>query len=516
MSVEQGNSSNSSSNKALSDFLRLPLTKQQQEIRVNQLQIDSRAVQPGDMFIAYPGAAVDGRQFAKNAAAAGAACVLAETPVAEQEKQWLQDLSCELITTDQLLLQVGTIAAEFYEHPSQSLDVIAVTGTNGKTSVTQLITQALDILAGNAAVVGTLGNGPLKNLSDTANTTPGAMELQKLMAQFVADGIGSVALEASSHGLEQGRLQGMAIDTAVITNLSRDHLDFHGTMEAYQGAKEILLHWPGLKHLVFNQDDRNVQAMVAKVAGSAKQLAFSLKNKQADLYANDILFTKHGLSFTLHYKDQIMPIQSRLVGEFNVANLLVVIGILLLRQYSLVEIAKVVAQLEPIAGRMELISVDAGHGGLPMVVVDYAHTPDALQQALAAVRAPCSGQLWCVFGCGGDRDKGKRSMMGKVASQLADKIILTNDNPRGENADLIFVDIKKGITPGADFTVCADREAAINEAISEAAPNDWVLIAGKGHEDYQEIEGIKKDFSDTKTAQAALEKRRFQSESSWT
>lgn len=502
-----------SKGKELQDFLPFQLTEKQKRLRVNNLQTDNRHIQPGDMFLAYPGVAVDGRQFAGDAAANGAVCVLAEKAVTDEQQNWLSDMPCELIEVDQLQPKIGEIAAAFFEYPSKQLDVIAVTGTNGKTSVSQLIAQAISLLGEKTALMGTLGNGFVDELLPTQNTTPGALDVQRLFADFLEKGARAVALEASSHGLEQGRLLGTNVDCAVVTNISRDHLDFHGSMEAYQAAKARLVVWPGLKQLVVNCDDPIVVDMTNKAAGSVKVLRYSVQDKSAELYATDLDYSDDGLHFVAHYGNEAIAVRSSLLGEFNVSNLLAVMGVLLLRGYSLKKVAKILAGLQPIPGRMEQVSIKRQHV-LPTVIVDYAHTPDALIKALKAVRRHCKGELWCVFGCGGDRDKGKRALMGEAAARLADKIVLTSDNPRSEDLEDILKAIESGFSATTDYFVKHDRKAAIQEAISEAIADDCVLIAGKGHEDYQEINGEKLPFSDVKVARKALKKRRQDLESS--
>ena len=502
------------SGKRLQEFLTLKLTDKQKDIMVTQLQTDNRNIRPGELFIAYPGAVVDSRQFVADAAGRGAVAILAEAADSPESRQWLESAGVEVIETSALQSHIGSVAAAFYGNPSQHLDVVAVTGTNGKTSVTQLIAQALELIKGHAAVMGTLGNGPVNQLQSTSNTTPGPLQIQQLFEHFVAQGIRSVALEASSHGLEQQRLNGTRIRTAVVTNITRDHLDYHGTMESYQQAKERLVTWPGLQELVWNQDDPQVCQMADKAKAGVGKLGFSVQDESADLYATDIEHSHDGLAFTVHAAGKKVPVKVGLLGGFNVANLLAVIGVLILRGNSLKEIARIVAELQPIPGRMEMVALKKGADSLPAVLVDYAHTPDALKQALKAARTHCQGALWCVFGCGGDRDKGKRPLMGEVAAKYADHVVLTSDNPRTENVEEIFRDIETGFVETTDYFVKKDRKAAITDTIADADPRDWVLIAGKGHEDYQEINGERKEFSDVKVARKALKKRRDNSEPS--
>jgi UDP-N-acetylmuramoyl-L-alanyl-D-glutamate--2,6-diaminopimelate ligase len=499
--------------KKLKSFLPFELSDHQKKMEVSNLQVDSRKVQQGDLFIAYPGVSADGRRFVKQASEQGAACVLAETATNDEEYAWLEGLGCEVVQAKNIQQQLGDIASAFYGKPSKKMDVVAVTGTNGKTSVTQLIAQALMSLGKKSAVLGTLGNGVLGELDITNNTTPGAVDLHKQLNEFVGKDVQLVAMEASSHGLDQGRLNGAAIDAAIVTNLSRDHLDYHGSMKAYQKAKEILVAWPGLEKLILNADDLRVKGMAKHASETADVLYFSMNDCQADVYASDIEYSHQGLRFALNYKGNQQVVESHLIGEFNVSNLLAVCSYLLVSGYSLDQVAGVLPTLKTICGRMDMV-VDAESASLPVVVVDYAHTPDALEKAISAVRRHCEGALWCVFGCGGDRDVGKRSMMGEVASKLADRIVLTNDNPRSENAEAIFNNIEEGFESSTDYFVQKDRKEAIYDAVDQADVNDWILVAGKGHEDYQEINGVKYPFSDLKVAKKALKKRRLELESS--
>lgn len=493
--------------KKLKAFVPFKLTDTQKKVEVSNLQVDSRNVQPGDMFIAYPGVQVDGRRYANQAVSSGAVCVLAEKAQNAEEQQWLSNLACELIEVENLQPQIGKLAAKFFDQPSSQLKMVAITGTNGKTSVSQLIAQAYQTLGQKTAVMGTLGNGVLGDLASTENTTPGPVDVQRLLKSFVDEKVDLVAMEASSHGLEQSRLTGTNIDTAVVTNLSRDHLDYHGSMEAYQEAKERLVTWKGLKHLVLNADDESVLAMGTKAAKDVARLTFSASGNPADLVATNIVYSHNGVEFDLQYNGKTQRFSSALVGEFNVSNLLAVIGVLLINGIGLKDLKNVIAGLQPIHGRMEIVFCRQEAAGQPVVVVDYAHTPDALKQAIAAVRLHCEGALWCVFGCGGDRDQGKRALMGEVASQLADKLVLTNDNPRSEKSEDIFKAIEEGLEVGTDYIVEKDRKTAIYDAVQQADATDWVLVAGKGHEDYQEIKGVKHPFNDVKVAKKALKAR---------
>ena len=334
-----------------------------------------------------------------------------------------------------------------------------------------------------------------------------------MLYQFVQNGSDAVALEASSHGLEQGRLQGVNIDTAVVTNISRDHLDYHGSMKAYRKAKELLVKWPGLKQVVLNMDDPNVAAMKSKAGAGVQVLSFSRVSSEADLYAADVEFDREGMRFSLHFRGEKVELGTRLLGDFNIENILAVCAVLLLRGVTLSGLEMLVPRLRPILGRMDIVELE-DKAQLPVVVVDYAHTPDALAQSLAAVRRHCQGALWCVFGCGGDRDQGKRRLMGEVAAAQADHIVLTNDNPRTEKPEEIISDIESGFAANIDYIVNKDRKLAILDAVLGAENNDWILLAGKGHEDYQEVNGTRSSFSDFKYARKALKKRLQNLESS--
>ncbi|MCG8312355.1 MAG: UDP-N-acetylmuramoyl-L-alanyl-D-glutamate--2,6-diaminopimelate ligase [Pseudomonadales bacterium] len=507
------------SGKKLKHFLPFKLSESLKKMSVTNLQVDSRKIVAGDMFVAYPGAVIDGRSFVEQAVVAGAHCVLAETATNAQQQQWvkaaLDHEGCELIEVDGLQGMLGDIANRFYDSPSEKMDVIAVTGTNGKTTVTQLIAQAMLLQGQQPSVIGTLGNGSIEKLEKTDNTTPGALEVHRMLSAFLEKGSNTVALEASSHGLEQGRLQGVSIDTAVVTNVSRDHLDYHGTMKAYRKAKELLVKWPDLQHAVLNMDDPNVAAMKEKIHGSVRFIGYSRNEKTADLFASDIEYFRDGTRFQLHFEGKEVPLNTRLLGDFNIDNILAVCAVLLLRGVSITELSGLVSQLIPIHGRMEIVELETTQK-MPVVVVDYAHTPDALAQSLAAMRRHCEGALWCVFGCGGDRDQGKRSLMGEVAAAQADHIVLTNDNPRTEKPEIIISDIETGFAADIDYIVNKDRKLAIQDAVLAAESNDWILLAGKGHEDYQEINGVRHSFSDFKQARKALKKRLQNLESSCT
>jgi UDP-N-acetylmuramoyl-L-alanyl-D-glutamate--2,6-diaminopimelate ligase len=383
--------------------------------------------------------------------------------------------------------------------------VIGVTGTNGKTSTVQLLAQALESLGHRTATIGTLGAGLHGQLREGERTTPDAIAVQRLMAEFLGDGATHVAMEVSSHALEQGRVAAMDFAVAAFTNLTRDHLDYHGNMEAYGAAKAKLFAWPDLEAAVINTDDEFGRKLVNKLAPDVKALRLSSAGDvSADIAATDIVTSAEGVAFHLRTPWGSRVLRSRLLGRFNVANLLTVIACLGAIGESFDRIVDAVEALEPVNGRMNRIG---GVEGLPLVVVDYAHTPDALEQAITALRAHCAAKLICVFGCGGERDAGKRPQMGDIAERLADIAIVTDDNPRGEDGDAIVSQILAGMKQPQYATVLRDREAAIRAALGMARPGDVVLIAGKGHETYQEGATGKRAFDDMAVARAALEGR---------
>ena len=474
---------------------------QRQGVTAKRLCADSRAVAPGDVFVACPGARADGRRFIADALARGAAAVLWE----RQGMHEAPALAVPNLAVDDLSALSGWLAHLVYGRPSEKMLSVGVTGTNGKTSVSQWIAQAFALLGRRCAVIGTLGCGFPGKLEESLNTTPDALTLHRLFARYLEQGAQAVAMEVSSIGLHQGRVNGVHFDVAVFTNLTRDHLEYHGSMEAYAAAKAQLFRTPGLKAAVLNLDD----ALGRKIAGdlSGSGIAVSGYSLHADsgaaLVAEQIAATPQGLRFVAATPQGRAGIEAPLLGEFNVSNLLAVLGALLASGVPLERAAAVLHRLTSAPGRMQTVGGD----GQPLAVIDYAHTPDALDKALAALRGTAearSGRLVCVFGCGGNRDPGKRPLMGEVAARRADAVILTSDNPRDEAPQAILADITRG-APGA--RIVADRAEAIRAALAEADARDVVLIAGKGHEPYQEIAGRRLPFSDADCAAAALAAR---------
>jgi len=463
------------------------------------LRTDSRQVQPGDAFIAWPGYARDGREFVTAALAAGASTCLVEDGDVER----FGFVDARVASLPGLKARTGEIAAAFFSKPTDTLDVIAVTGTNGKTSSAWWIAQASSQLGKRCGVVGTLGIGEPPKLDYNGLTTPDPVLLQAAFARMNDDAFSACAIEASSIGIVEGRLAGSAIRVAVFTNFTQDHLDYHGTMDAYWAAKRALFDFPGLRAAVINLDDPKAPALAAELA-RLDVWTTGIERSDARLAARNLHYTGEGLAFTLHEGAEAVEVQTSLIGDYNAANLLGVAGALRAQGHALADVARVLARVTPVPGRMQRV----GNGReLPQVVVDYAHTPDALDKALSALQGLAKargGELVCVFGCGGDRDRGKRPQMGAIAARLSGRVVITTDNPRTEAPAQIMADIAAS-APGA-FVVEA-REEAIRAAITEAGARDIVLIAGKGHEDYQEVHGVRRPFSDVAEARAALLER---------
>ena len=480
---------------------------------------DSRKVRAGDGFIAWPGAATDGRRFVAGALAAGATTCLVERD--GLEAFGFDD--ARIASLAGLKAATGPIADAFFEQPSRALEIVATTGTNGKTSTAWWTAQALSLLGRRCAVVGTLGIGvpPLPatvaggvaqparaaQIEFTGLTTPDPVMLHAALRLFSDGGFQACAIEASSIGVVEQRLAALRVAVALFTNFSRDHLDYHGTMQSYWTAKRQLFAWPGLRAAVLNVDDEQGTALAGELQGGVLDVWTYSVRGAARLRAHGLGYVDGGLAFDLHEGAQTLPVRSTLIGDYNASNLLAVIGGLRALGVTLVDAVSVVPQLTPVPGRMQRVG---GGADAPEVVVDYAHTPDALEKVLQAVRplaAARGGRLVCVFGCGGNRDATKRPLMGAIAVRNADAVIVTSDNPRGEAPGAILADILAGITPQAAAAVIEDRREAIAQAVGRAAGRDVIVIAGKGHEDYQEIAGIKHPFSDIDEARAALAKR---------
>jgi UDP-N-acetylmuramoyl-L-alanyl-D-glutamate--2,6-diaminopimelate ligase len=478
-------------------------------VAVSGLAVDSRTLASGEVFLAYPGAHADGRRFIGDAIARGASAVLWEAEGFQWNPAWRVPQRAVTGLRD----TAGPLAHEVYGRPSERLWTIGVTGTNGKTSCSQWIAQALTGAGRKTAVVGTLGIGFPSGgapLAADPNTTPDPIVLQRALASFVGAGAQCVAMEASSIGIDQGRLNGVAFDLALFTNLTRDHLEYHGDLERYAQAKMALFRMPGLAHAVLNLDDvLGVRIARALEGGGVERIGYSMMpgaaargGTERHLEAHDIVLSDDGIAFTLASAWGGAHVASPLLGRFNVANLLGVAGVLLASGLRLDETVRALGALAPVPGRMQRV----GGGDRPLVVVDYAHSPDALEKALATladVARTRGGALLCVFGCGGERDHGKRPLMGEAVSARADFAVVTSDNPRSEDPAAIIAEILPGVR--VDHAVEPDRRAAIRLAVARSRPGDVILVAGKGHEPYQEIAGRRLPFSDVAEAQAALE-----------
>jgi UDP-N-acetylmuramoyl-L-alanyl-D-glutamate--2,6-diaminopimelate ligase len=457
---------------------------------------DSRRVHRGDLFLALPGQVHDGRQHIPAAIQAGASAVV----WAPQGFAWPADWPLANFPLPEGRHAAAALAARWWGNPSEALWMIGITGTNGKTSCSHWLASALDGLGRKTATIGTLGNGFAGALEGSSHTTPDAVSLHGLLAGYRAAGAAGVAMEVSSHALDQGRVEGVAFDVAVLTNLSRDHLDYHGDMAAYAHAKARLFDWPGLKTAVINQDDEFGQRLLQDLrGGSARSLSYGIDS--GDIHCNRLDLTAAGLSMRVATPWGTGELTAATIGRFNAANLLACLGVLLASDVALDAALAALSQVQPVAGRMQRL----GGAGLPDVIVDFAHTPDALDKTLATLRDLTAGRLICVFGCGGGRDKGKRVLMGGIAASRADLAIVTSDNPRNEEPADIVADILEGMPPGQ--RVLLDRTEAIQQAIAEARPGDVVLIAGKGHEDYQEIKGVRRPFSDLVEATRVLKEK---------
>ena len=442
-------------------------------VMIRALTLDSRQVRPGDLFLAVPGQHTDGRTHIADAIRRGALAIAYEADGAEAFANPLPS-SVVGIAVKQLGSQLSEIAGRFHGDPSRSLQLIGVTGTNGKTSVSQLLAQALDLLGSRCGIIGTLGTGFHGALAQTRYTTPDALGVQEALANLKQAGAKAVAMEVSSHGLEQGRVAALDFDVAVFTNLSRDHLDYHGTMEAYGEAKARLFSMPSIQCRVINADDAFGQILADRFQ-KTPVMTYSLEHPTASLYCQQIQLDDQGIQARLRSAQGESTLRSPLLGRFNLSNLLAVVGTLLGMQYPLDEILAVIPELKPPPGRMQRL------GGLqqPLVIVDYAHTPDALEKVLTALRPHASqGRLRCLFGCGGDRDRGKRPLMAAVAENLADDVWVTDDNPRSEHAAQIQAEIRAGFKVPEAAQYVLGRAEAIARIIANSRIGDVVLLAG--------------------------------------
>lgn len=463
---------------------------------ISGLALDSRQVRPGDAFVAIAGFGAHGLSFAEQARVAGASAILFEPPAPDA-----LPAPADAIAVPGLRARMGAMADQFHGHPSRAMTMVGVTGTNGKTSIVQLLTQAWHALGIASGSIGTLGVGLYGNVIATGFTTPLVLQMHQLLARLRDEGARTVAMEVSSHALDQGRVDAVHFDVAVFTNLTRDHLDYHGDMARYGAAKAKLFHRPGLKAAAINLDDAFGRELITTLAADVQAIGLSSTgNAAASVRAENIVLDGQGIAFDVLIDGQRHALRSPLLGRFNVDNLLAVAGVLHALGQPAAAIVDALGRLQPVHGRMTRLG---GHGE-PTVVVDYSHTPDALEQALRSLHGHLQGRLLCVFGCGGERDAGKRPQMAAIAERLADAVFVTDDNPRGESGDAIVAGIMAGFADPARVNVQRDRARAIDAAIAQAGPGDIVLVAGKGHEPYQEIAGVKHPFDDSDVASRAL------------
>ena len=476
--------------------------------KITGIQLDSRLVNNGDLFIACFGRNHDARNFIDQAIRKGCGAVLAEFTSGMNRLEVRANVP--IVGVENLSKKVSEIANRFYHHPSSQLKVIGITGTNGKTSCSKFIATALQKLGYRCGMMGTLGCGVPDALEKTLLTTPDAVFAQRILAQMVSKNCEHVAMEVSSVGLDQKRVEAIRFDTAVFTNLTRDHLDYHKTMSEYAESKRQLFQWPGLKSAVLNLDDEFSLSLINSIRKEVEIFTYSVSNKSASVYSEGLTFSKSGYSALVNTPFGIKKLSGELLGRFNFSNVLAVIATLIslmARENSgridLAEIIDSISALNSPDGRMEIVNSP----NEITTIVDYAHTPDSLKNALETLKCHSKGEIWCVFGCGGNRDEGKRPIMGEIAELFADHIVITDDNPRNEQGDRIVSQILSGIQKHHNVSIIRNRAKAISHAIASASPADLILIAGKGHETYQEISGRRVIFSDKACAKSALKER---------
>ena len=470
---------------------------------LREMILDSRLAAAGDLFVAVKGHTADGRRFIPQAIAQGVAAIIAEAEGEAEDGDITTVHGVPVIYLAQLSQRLSALAGRFYQQPGEKLRLIGVTGTNGKTTTTQLLAQWAQLLGETGAVMGTVGNGLYGHLAPVENTTGSAVEVQQTLASLVEQGATLAAMEVSSHGLVQHRVAALPFAAAAFTNLSRDHLDYHGDMTRYESAKWLLFSEHMVGQAIINADDETGRRWLANLPDA---VAVTLEDNLEPgchgrwLKATDVRYHDNGAAIRFDSSWGVGELESRLMGAFNVSNLLVALATLLALGYPLNELVATGNRLQPVTGRMEVFSSPAK----PTVVVDYAHTPDALEKALEAARLHCKGKLWCVFGCGGDRDKGKRPLMGAIAEQFSDVVVITDDNPRSEDPAAIVADILTGLLDPGRARVVAGRAQAVTNAIMQAKEEDIVLVAGKGHEDYQIVGNRRLDYSDRETVARLL------------
>lgn len=473
-------------------------------IDVTGVAIDSREVKSGDLFMAYRGTEVNGVDFIDNAIQAGAVAIAID----EDEEVNAESLSVTVVKVSNLRKQAGLIISRFYDEPSKQMQVIGVTGTNGKTTVSYMIAQVISMLGKQSAVIGTIGSGQFGQVESANTTTPNPVKLQSLFSSWRNE-VDSVVMEVSSHALDQGRISGTEFNTAIFTNLSRDHLDYHKTLEDYADAKFRLFESPGLTNAIVNIDDVYGAQLLDLLPTDLNIFAYSTKTIQPLSDRKGIAFVFCEKIETAHLKTKLtiqspwgqLAIETGLLGKFNVENILAAFSTLCVSGFPAEQVATALSEFTGVPGRMEYFSSASN----PLLVVDYAHTPDALEKALIALRYYCKGKLFCIFGCGGDRDVGKRSQMGAIAESLSDQLVITNDNPRTESEETIVENILEGIKDKSRVTIKYDRSDAIINTFLSANSDDVILIAGKGHETTQQIGTTLLPFSDRELARRLTE-----------
>jgi len=471
----------------LIELLRPWLSGKMPDCSICGLQNDSRHVKPGDLFVAYPGATADGRLFIQQAINAGAVAIVFEPENMPDACSLPHDVPC--VPVPQLGKKLAAIASRFYDHPTRALSVTGVTGTNGKTTIAYQLAQAYGLLGQKAAYIGTVGQGDVRALQPLLNTTPDGLCLQQLLNEYRLNGVRQLCMEVSSHALSQGRVEEIDFTGAIYTNLTHDHLDYHQTMQAYAEAKSKLFAMPTLKWAVINHDDPYSEMMLETLSPTCQKYTYGLK-ENCDVRAVNFQISMSGSEFEVVSPWGRHTVRVNLLGKFNVYNSLAVFTSLLAQGMAVDDVVNVMHELKASPGRMEVVIAK------PCVIVDYAHTPDALENVLTTLSQLKQGRLGVVFGCGGDRDKTKRPIMGRIASQYADFVIVTSDNPRTEEPEQIVNEVVQGLLPTAKALLIVNREEAIQQALTMADPQDIILIAGKGHESYQQIGTKRFDFSD--------------------
>ncbi|GKX62980.1 UDP-N-acetylmuramoyl-L-alanyl-D-glutamate--2,6-diaminopimelate ligase [Pragia fontium] len=481
----------------LSDLLA-PWNIQVPERKLKEMTLDSRTAAAGDLFLAIKGHKVDGRRYIAQAIAQGVSAVIAEAEGEATDGSVAMSHGVPIIYIAQLNKHLSALAGRFYQQPSEKMRLVGVTGTNGKTTTTQLLAQWGQLLGECSAVMGTVGNGLLGHVIPTENTTGSAIDVQHELSDLTKQGATFTAMEVSSHGLVQDRVAALKFAAAAFTNLSRDHLDYHGTMQEYEAAKWLLFNQHQVGEAIINVDDA---VGLRRIADMPNAIAVTMEDNLPVgwqgrwLRTLEVSYHDNGATVKFDSSWGGGVIESRLLGKFNVSNLLVALTTMLALGYELSGLIETASSLQPVCGRMEVFTAP----GKPTIVVDYAHTPDALEKALEAARLHCKGQLWCVFGCGGDRDRGKRPLMGGIAEQFADRVIVTDDNPRSEDPQAIVADILTGFVDAGHAHVIHGRAEAVTSVVMQAKADDVVVIAGKGHEDYQVIGNRRLDYSDRTT-----------------